>query len=137
MTAKEYLGQAYAINRRVRIELEKVRAMRAVLDYKPPNLQCGGGSGSGGLPEHLARIMEYEDRANHLIAELVSRKLDIERTVDKVADLRLREILVRRYLAFQKWEQIAVDMTIDIRWLYRLHQRALFEVGKILTIESH
>ena len=33
MTAKEYLGQAYAIDRRVRIELEKVRAMRAVLDY--------------------------------------------------------------------------------------------------------
>ena len=137
MTAKEYLGQAYAIDRRVRIELEKVRAMRAVLDYKPPNLQGSGGSGSGGMPEHLTRVMEYEQRVNKLVGELVSRKLDIERTIDKVTDLRLREILVRRYLSFQKWEQIAVDMTIDIRWLYRLHQRALFEVGRILTIESH
>lgn len=137
MTAKEYLGQAYAIDRRVRIELEKVRAMRSVLDYKPPNLQGGSGSGSGGLPEQLARVMEYEQRVTKLIGDLVSRKLEIERTIDKVTDLKLREILVRRYLSFQKWEQIAVDMSIDIRWLYRLHQRALFEVGRILTIESH
>ena len=88
MTAKEYLGQAYAIDRRVRIELEKVRAMRAVLDYKPPNLQGSGGSGSAGMPEHLTRVMEYEQRVNKLVGELVSRKLDIERTIDKVTDLR-------------------------------------------------
>lgn len=137
MTAKEYLGQAYSIDRRVNIELEKIAAMKSALDYKPPSLQGSGGSGSGGLPEQITRVIDYEQRANRLIGELVSRKFEIAQTIDKVPDLRLREILVRRYLSFQKWEQIAVDMTIDIRWLYRLHQRALFEVGRILTIESH
>lgn len=137
MTAKEYLGQAYSIDRRVNIELEKIAAMKSALDYKPPSLQGSGGSGSGGLPEQIARVMDYEQRANRLIGELVSRKFEIAQTIDKVPDLRLREILVRRYLSFQKWEKIAVDMTIDIRWVFRLHQKALSEVAKILTIESH
>ena len=137
MTAKEYLGQAYSIDRRVNIALEKIAAMKSALDYKPPSLQGSGGSGSGGLPEQIARVIDYEQRANRLIGELVSRKFEISQTIDKVADLRLREILVRRYLSFQKWERIAVDMMIDIRWVFRLHQKALSEVAKILTIESH
>ena len=137
MTAKEYLGQAYSIDKLVRIELGKMKAMRSTLEYKPPSLQSPASGGSGGLSEQIVRVLEFEQQANRLIEELIRRKFEISQTIDKVPDLRLREILVRRYLCFQKWERIAVDMTIDIRWVFRLHQKALSEVAKILTIESH
>ena len=136
MTAKEYLSSAFLLDRRIRIELEKVRAMRASLDYKSPALQGSGGSGEG-LEGQIAKVLCYEQHTRELIGELVCRKLEIGLTLDRVSDLRLREILVRRYLSFQKWEQIAVDMTIDLRWLYRLHKKGLAEVERILTIESH
>ena len=131
MTAKEYLSSAFLLDRRIRIELEKVRAMRASLDYKSPALQGSGGSGEG-LEGQIVKVLCYEQHANRLIGELVSRKLEIGLTLDRVSDLRLREILVRRYLAFQKWEQIAVDMTIDLRWVYRLHKKGLAEVEKLI-----
>lgn len=135
MTAKEYLSSAYSLDRRIRIELEKARAMRASLDYKSPGLQggTGGSGGSGeGLEGQITRVIAFEQHTNELIGQLVSRKLEISLTLDKVTDLRLREILVRRYLAFQKWEQIAVDMTIDLRWVYRLHKKGLAEVEKLI-----
>ena len=34
-------------------------------------------------------------------------------------------ILEKRYLCFQPWEQIAVDMKRNVRHLYRLHDEAL------------
>lgn len=137
MTAKEYLTQAFMLDRRIRIELEKVRAMRASLDYKSPALQGFGSGSPEGRDMQIARVLDHEAGARRLIGELVCRKLEIGLTLDRVSDLRLREILVRRYLSFQKWEQISVDMTIDLRWLYRLHKKGLAEVERILTIESH
>ena len=38
------------------------------------------------------------------------------------------QVLEKRYLCFLTWEQIAVDMGYDLRWLYRLQRRALSEV---------
>lgn len=39
-------------------------------------------------------------------------------------------LLELRYLCFKSWEQIAVDMGYDLRWLYRLHHRALNAVSE-------
>ena len=44
-------------------------------------------------------------------------------------------VLEKRYLCFQSWEQIAVEMGYDLRWLYRIHGKALEEVKAILGIE--
>ena len=44
-------------------------------------------------------------------------------------------VLEKRYLCFQSWEQIVVEMGYDLRWLYRIHGKALEEVKAILGIE--
>ena len=43
-----------------------------------------------------------------------------------------REVLTRRYLLYQKWEYIAVEMNYNIKWIFKLHGKALSK----LTIES-
>ena len=39
-----------------------------------------------------------------------------------------REVTEDEYLCFLTWEQIAVDMGYDLRWLYRIHKRALEQI---------
>ena len=50
-----------------------------------------------------------------------------------VADPLRRDILTRLYILGQRWERIAADNNRDLRWMLRLHRRAVED----LTIESH
>jgi len=43
----------------------------------------------------------------------------------------LQTLLELRYLCFKTWEQIAVELHFDLRWVYRLHGRALDEIDAI------
>lgn len=53
---------------------------------------------------------------------------EIEGKIAGIEDGRQREILRRRYIAGQKWEEIAKEMHLDDRWVLRLHGRALQKI---------
>jgi hypothetical protein len=40
-------------------------------------------------------------------------------------DYTTEQLLELRYLCFKTWEQIAVDLGYDLRYLHKLHSRAL------------
>lgn len=126
MTAKEYLRQAYKMDKRIRILQGKVDKLRSALEYHSPSLEGGGGSGSADrMPDTISKIMEYEQHAAQLQTAYVDKYIEIDRAIHSVEDDTMREVLERRYLLYQKWEQIAQEMHKDIRWIYRLHGRAL------------
>lgn len=126
MTKKEYLSQVYKMDKRIRILQGKVEKLRASLEYHSPSLESGGGGGSPDkMPDTISKIMEYEQHAAQLQAAYVDKYIEIDRAIHSVEDDTLREVLERRYLLYQKWEQIAQEMHKDIRWIYRLHGRAL------------
>ena len=136
MTPKEYLSQAFSIDRKINLDIEKARAMRASLYGRAVSYESDGSqhvSGDNSIENAVLKVVEYEEKINAEIDELVNKRLGIERTIQTVDDEVLREILTRRYLQFQKWERIAVEMHLDLRWVYRLHGRAL----KQLTIIDH
>ncbi len=81
----------------------------------------------------IANINEIEETINSDIDVLVNLRKNIETQINKVKDLKQKEVLKCRYLDFKKFEEIAVELKIDIRWIYRLHEKALDN----LTIESH
>jgi hypothetical protein len=126
MTKKEYLSQVYKMDKRIRILQGKVEKLRASLEYHSPSLESGGGGGSPDkMPDTISKIMEYEQHAAQLQAAYVDKYIEIDKAIHSVEDDTLREVLERRYLLYQKWEQIAQEMHKDIRWIYRLHGRAL------------
>lgn len=45
--------------------------------------------------------------------------------IERVKDARLRRILTERYIAGNSWETIAKNLNIELRWLFRLHNKAL------------
>lgn len=76
----------------------------------------------------VAAIDEIESNINKDIDDLVKLKTNIEDKIEKVGDLKLKEILKCRYLDFKCWEEIAFKNGISWQWVYRLHEKALDKI---------
>lgn len=136
MTAKEYLQQAYTIDRRIGLDIQKLEAARSSLHGRAVNYRSDGtrsGSRENRIENAIIRVLEYEEKIGAEIDELTEKRQEIEKVINSVPDDVQREILTRRYLLYQKWELVAEEMHRDLRWIYRLHGKAV----ENLTIESH
>ena len=135
MTPKEYLMQYRALDRRIQgLTDERMRWEALARSCTPSYGGSGGGTPSANkIPHAVEKITELEAEIDAEVDKLVELRREIERTIASVPSDVQRQVLEQRYLNQKKWEQIAVDMRIDLRWIYRLHGRAL----KNLTIESH
>ena len=135
MTPKEYLQQAYRIDRKIKLDIEKLSAMRSALFGKAVSYESDGSQHTphgNGIEAAMLRVLEYEERINAEIDRLTDTRLKIEQVINLVPDDTQREVLTRRYLLYQKWEYIAVEMNYNIKWIFKLHGKALSK----LTIES-
>lgn len=133
MTAKEYLSQAWKLEREITVRLSELEAMRSALHGRGINYEgIGGQPADNTLEKAICRVVDRENEINKEIAQLVAKKNEIAAMISKIPDVRLRELLVRRYLCFEHWGKISAEMHLDLRWVYRLNDRALREVGKRL-----
>ena len=131
MSPKEYLQQAYRIERKVRLDKEMLESMHAALHGRSVNYESDGSQRNpqgNSVERAILRVVEYEERINAEIEELTQKRLEIEEVIEAVPDETLREILKRRYLMYQKWDKIAEEMNRDLRWVYRLHSKALSKI---------
>lgn len=113
-------------------EVEQLRTAAQRVTQVLSDLPGGVGDGQG-IPRAVEKI---EDARLDALAQ-AERCADIRKEVTdalaQVENITDYEILHRRYIQFQRWEQIAVEMEIDLRWIYRKHREAV----ECLTIESH
>lgn len=136
MTAKEYLRQVYKLDRRIRITIGKAEKLREMLEYSPPSAEgSGGGSTADRMPDMISKIMEYEQKATELKAKYIDIFLEVEKAIMTVKDSSEREVLERRYLLFEKWEQIADAMNYTERRVFQLHGKALKNISLNFSIE--
>ena len=135
MTAKEYLSQAWNIDQRINDKVAHVLQLRdmamnvsAVISDMPrspsPNNQR--------MENIIARLTDTEEEINADIDRLVSLKLEIMNTIWQVQDENAQMVLERRYHSFKSWEDIAADMSVSIRWVHKIHAKALDDIEKIL-----
>lgn len=129
MTAKEFLRRARSIDRRVDEATERAERLRA-------RLEAGRMSSLTGMPRGGAqdwtdtadRLIALERRVNERIREMCRLKRLAMDAIDRVDDSRMRELLELYYIDGMTWEQVAERMSYDVRWIYRLHGRALMRV---------
>lgn len=129
MTAKEFLRQARSIDRRIDEATERVERLRA-------RLEAGRLSSVTGMPRGGAsdwtdtadKLIELEKRVNARIREMCRYKRAAMDAIDRVEEARLREVLELYYIDGFTWDQVAERMGTDIRWVYRLHGKALMKV---------
>ena len=131
MTAKEYLRQYGQLKREVlRLIDERQRWVDLATRITPTysDVPVSGQSGDGKIPAAVERIAEQEEKIDARFRELMALLDEIEGKIAGIEDGRQREILRRRYLGGQKWEEIAKEMHLDYRWVLRLHGRALQKI---------
>lgn len=116
----------------LRKELEAQRARACKTTAALTGMPGGGGDGQA-LPRAVESIVAAQQELQAQINLCGATRREVVAALDQVTDARDHEILRRRYLLGQRWENIAVEMHIELRWIYRRHRRAVSE----LTMESH
>lgn len=110
-----------------RILQQHIRELRSIAERITPTLSpTPGGAGDGNA---LPRAVESLVNAQKDLADQVEQcnliRAEVSEAIETVEKTRDREILSRRYILGQKFEQIAVQMLLDYRWVRRCHNRAV------------
>lgn len=71
------------------------------------------------------QIAEYNAETDKLLNEYNVVRRQAERLISSISDAAQREVLSRRYLMGQRWEEIAESMNYSVRHIIRLHSIAL------------
>lgn len=131
---KQYLLRYRQAEREVRLLMEEKERLLALATKVTPSYSGEAkGSGSGDrMGAAVDKIVQCEEEINRAIDCAVDLRSEIKGAIATVPDWKLREILTRRYILGQKWEQIAWEMSLEFRWVRRLHGRAI----AVLTLES-
>lgn len=139
MTAKEYLSQARFLDSRINSKIQQVSALNdlalsatSVLTGMPhsPNKATSKMAGA------VEKIIDLQEEINQDIDKLVDLKKEISATIKSVPSAELQTLLEKRYLCFQTWEAIAVDMGYSMHHLYKLHNHALDICDHILKRDT-
>ena len=134
---KEYLLGYQRLNQRINRLLLEQQQWRELATRVSPNLSgMPRGGGEGGTQGTISKIIDLETEINAEIDKLVDKRKEIESIIRAVEDSTLRTLLEYRYINGKKWEEIALMMGYDYRWILRLHGRALNAVDE-RAIESH
>ncbi|MEN6637486.1 MAG: hypothetical protein ABFC56_16680 [Clostridiaceae bacterium] len=128
MNAKEYLSQAYRIDQRINSKLAQVMSLRDLLGKATGTLSGAPKAASPNphsMEEIIAKMVDLEGEINDDIDALVDLKAEIMRRIKRVENTEYQTILELRYLCFNRWEEIAVELGYTQRHLLRMHDLAL------------
>jgi DNA-directed RNA polymerase specialized sigma subunit len=129
MDAKEYLSQAFYLNKQIKAKEKRLEWLR---DIAPgPSMRFSeeakvpGNHRSSAVENAAIKVVALEEEIAADILRLVDVVKDIEKTISRVDSIECRTILESRYLSFMGWDEIAARMGYDSNHVYYLHRKAL------------
>ena len=131
MTAKEYLNQAYWLDRRIDSKLEQLSSLRDLATKTTGVMSDDVVSHTRNvhsMQDVIAKIVDMQAEINADIDRLVDLKSEIMHTIKAVKNPEHQTLLELRYLCFKSWEEVALDMGYNVRHIYRLHDEAVEQV---------
>lgn len=132
---KEKLGSVYVRYREYMLAEEKAEQFRDMISLPAPveasdapRSESGGNSTES---KYIAALW-YSEQADRKFREYMIARQSAEMMIGSVRSPDEREVLARRYIMFQKWEQIAERMYISQRNVYYLHGSGLKKISESL-----
>ena len=135
MTAKEYLSQAYRLNRMANTKMEQIENLRALSEKVTASYgteQVAHSRNVSSMEDTIVRIVAAQEDLNRQLSEIVRLQVEISTLIDKVQNVNYSQILTKRYLRFMPWNRIASEMGYSRRWVLQKHGQALEVVEKLL-----
>ena len=128
MTAKEYLNQAYWLDRRIESKLEQLSALKEMATKTTVAMTTdvvNRTQNMSRMQEVINKIIDMQNEINEDIDRLVDLKRDIMHIIKAENNTEYQTLLELRYLCFKSWDSIAKQMGYSIRHIYRLHDEAV------------
>ena len=128
MTAKEYLNQAYWLDRRIDSKLEQLSALKDMATKTTSVMSDDVVSHTRNvhsMQDVIAKIIDMQAEINADIDQLVDLKREIMQVVKAVQNPEHQTLLELRYLCFKSWEDVAEELGYNVRHIYRLHDEAV------------
>lgn len=94
------------------------------------------GGGSDKVQTAAVEVAELTDKLNQKLHRAIMVQENIKKLLESLDDIKLRQLMFYRYINGMRWEEIAVRMDFNYRWVLRLHRKALNQISE-QAIESH
>ena len=131
MTAKEFLKQALTIDQRINDKLTQASKLREMATQVTSVINDMPKSHNPHKMENvIVRLVDTEKEIDADIDRLTALKIEIMNVIWQVEDADCRTVLELRYHSFKTWEDIAAAMNVSVRWVHKLHSRALDDIDK-------
>lgn len=135
MTAKEYLLQYHDADREINVKLDQIHRLRELAckttsTLTPDKVQTDTQNKTEII---VAKIVDLENEVDSEIDSLGEIRREVQGVIDQVPNAAQREVLVRRYMIGQTWEQIAVELNYTYRNVCYIHGRALHAVSEKIS----
>lgn len=129
---KRKLRSAFAIQKQIEANYVEIQNLRDNANRITPaySLAPGGGGNGQRIENAMAKIVDMENIISSDMELLMIALSEIRALIATVDDPVLRLILHKRYLCYQKWEQIATDLGYAWTHTHRMHSKALNAILK-------
>lgn len=134
---KDKLGSVYVRYREYVLAEEKADQFRDMISLPAPvdtssNAPKAESSGSNATENKYIAALWYSEQADKKFREYMIARQGAEMIINSVRFPDEKEVLTRRYIMFQKWEEIAEKTYISMRNVHYLHGKGLKNISESL-----
>lgn len=133
---KKKLKSAWVWQKQLEADLQMLQDLRDLAQQITPvySLAPGGGGSGDKLGSTVVKIADVEAIVQNDIQELTEALASTRALIHGLEDERLRLVLFKRYLNYQRWEVIAADLGYSWRGIHKLHSKALQELKECIEV---
>ena len=132
MTVKEYLGQAYLLDQRIKsdtMEYEELRTMSQTIS-SPGFEEHYNASKNADAPyiRALEKMLEMEKQIMDEISQLMELKKQIREVISQIEKPEFQTVLKYRYIHNYSWPKIGDLLHADTTTVQRWHNKAIAKI---------
>ena len=144
MNAKTFLSRAYLLQQAIRIKREQISQMRDLLtnisiSYDKEKITSTPDSSP--MEKNIVQMIAMKQELENDIVQLAVVQKETLDIINRVENVKAREVLSKHYLGFKSWRDIAEEMDISQKWALNLHTKGLKQVDNLLqekaSIQCH
>lgn len=132
MTVKEYLGQGYRLEQRIRLsqlELEQLRELAKTVSAVGFDEHYNASKNiSAPFEKTLMKVMEMEEQERRMLEDLLQFKEELKTIIHSIENKDERLVMYYRYCSNMRWTDIADKLGWDARTIKRWHNKAIAKI---------